>query len=403
MQKLDDMTLLRDYAARNSEVAFEELVSRRIGFVYSAALRQVNDPHLAQEITQAVFVILAQKAHRISKESNLAGWLFKTTRFVALAQRRASAMRRQHEQEFQMQADIFDAAPDPVWALISPYLDEALMCLGAKDRQTVLLHYFDKKSFAEVGALLGMSEVAARKRSDRALDKLRTFLSKRAVASTAAAIAMAIGANSVHAAPVGMAATISATAIKGSAVAGSTLALVKGALELMAWAKAKTAIVVSAGVLLAAGTASVTVKEIEHYRENSIDAPVAALENETLDQSFENLLTNRQFELGRGNYQTGLEEILSSRRAVKVLQTLEGMPQTDRIEQCRELFRRAMQQDRELYDDYFRSREEPGFSAPSRLIPRWAIGLAMLATAETGHAIFSQSSSGGSMSFTRTS
>ena len=70
MQAMDDMALLREYAARNSEAAFEELVTRRIGFVYSAALRQVRDPHLAEEITQAVFIILAQKAGKISGQNH---------------------------------------------------------------------------------------------------------------------------------------------------------------------------------------------------------------------------------------------------------------------------------------------------------------------------------------------
>ena len=93
MQAMDDMALLREYAARHSEAAFEELVSRRIGFVYSAALRQVRDPHLAEEVTQAVFIILAQKAGKISDKTILTGWLFKTTRFAALAQIRAAAKR----------------------------------------------------------------------------------------------------------------------------------------------------------------------------------------------------------------------------------------------------------------------------------------------------------------------
>jgi hypothetical protein len=61
MQAMDDMALLREYAASNSETAFAELVSRRVGFVYSSALRQVRDPLMAGEITQAVFIILAQK------------------------------------------------------------------------------------------------------------------------------------------------------------------------------------------------------------------------------------------------------------------------------------------------------------------------------------------------------
>src|SRR5664280_2198973 len=130
MQSMDDLTLLREYAARNSEAAFEELVSRRAGFVYSAALRQVRDPHLAQEITQAVFIILAQKAGRISDKTNLTGWLFKTTRYAALAQTRDLVKRQRRELEVFMQSEIQQTAPDPLWEQMSPLLDEALATLG---------------------------------------------------------------------------------------------------------------------------------------------------------------------------------------------------------------------------------------------------------------------------------
>src|SRR5690348_10716815 len=139
MQQLDDMALLREYATRNSEAAFETLVSRRVHFVYSAAMRQARDPHLAEEITQAVFIILAQKAGKISDKTILTGWLFKTTRFAALAQTRAVIKRKQREQEAQMQSQIEPSAPDLLWEQMSPLLDEALAQLGEKDRQAVLL------------------------------------------------------------------------------------------------------------------------------------------------------------------------------------------------------------------------------------------------------------------------
>jgi DNA-directed RNA polymerase specialized sigma24 family protein len=93
------MALLREYATGASEAAFETLVSRRVNFVYSAALRQVRDPELAGEITQAVFTILARKAGRISGRTILSGWLFKTTRFAARAELRNAALRRRREQE----------------------------------------------------------------------------------------------------------------------------------------------------------------------------------------------------------------------------------------------------------------------------------------------------------------
>jgi RNA polymerase sigma factor (sigma-70 family) len=240
MQAMDDMALLREYATGNSETAFETLVSRRVGFVYSAALRQVRDPHLAEEVTQAVFIILAQKAGRISGKTILAGWLFRTTRFAALAQMRADAKRRRREQEANMQSEIQPTAPDLFWEQMSPLLDEALATLGETDRQAVLLRFFENKSLAEVGKPLGTGEDTARKRVSRALEKLHRYFSKRGVSSTTAIIAGAISANSVQAAPVALAKSVTAVAMaKGAAASGSTLTLIKGALKIMAWTKAE--------------------------------------------------------------------------------------------------------------------------------------------------------------------
>jgi RNA polymerase sigma factor (sigma-70 family) len=258
MQAMDDMVLLREYATSNSEAAFETLVSRRVGFVYSAALRQVRDPHLAEEITQAVFIILAQKAGRISEKTILTGWLFKTTRFAALAQMRADAKRRQREQEAQMQSELQTTTPDPLWEQMSPLLDEALATLGETDRQAVLLRFFENKSLAEVGSHLGTGEDTVRKRIVRALKKLHRYFNKRGISSTTAIIAGAISANSVQAAPVALAKLVTAVAVvKGSIAAVSTLSLVKGTMKIMTWMKLKIAVCVGATAMLVGGVATV--------------------------------------------------------------------------------------------------------------------------------------------------
>jgi len=138
--------------------------------------------------------------------------------------------------------------------------------LAAADRALLVLRFYEKKSGSEAAALLGMREDAAHKRVARAIEKLRKFFAQRGVMLSGAAIAVAVSANSVQAAPVGLAATISATFVKSSVVAASTLTLAKGALKLMAWAKAKTAIVVGVGVLLVAGTTTITVKQIATHK-----------------------------------------------------------------------------------------------------------------------------------------
>jgi RNA polymerase sigma factor (sigma-70 family) len=292
MQAMDDMALLRDYAANNSETAFAELVSRRVNFVYSAALRQVRDPHLAGEITQAVFIIVAQKAGRISDKTILTGWFFRTTRFAALAQMRAEAKRSLRtaivEKELQMQTENSSAVSDGLWNQMSPLLDEALATLGEKDRQAVLLRFFENKSLAEVGNKLGMGEDTARKRVSRALEKLNRYFAKRGVNSTAETIAGAISTNSVQAVPMALAKSVTAVAIaKGAAASASTLTLIKGALKIMAWTKAKTAVVAGAVLILAAGTTTVIVKNSGHHSQVKLQP------NPTAEESFQRESTVR--------------------------------------------------------------------------------------------------------------
>ena len=161
-----------------------------------------------------------------------------------------------------MQSLLNDPDTTETWTRIAPLLDDALDKLGAKDRDALALRFFENKSLAEVGAALGASEDAAKMRVNRALEKLRKTFTKRGVTLSAALIAGAVSANSVQAAPVSLAKTISVVAFaKGAAAGGSTLALVKGALKLMAWTKAKMVVAIGVTVLLTVGTVTVVVEK----------------------------------------------------------------------------------------------------------------------------------------------
>jgi RNA polymerase sigma factor (sigma-70 family) len=264
MPDVDDITLLREYADGHSESAFAGIVDRHINLVYSVALRYVGTAPDAQDVTQAVFIVLAQKATGLRQRTALTGWLYETTRFTAMNFLTSKIRRQAREQKAYMQSTLNDSDSDNFWRQLAPLLEEAMTRLSEKERTLVALRFFENKSAAETAVLMGIQEWAAHKRAARAMEKLRRFFLKRGIASTTATLAGVISANSVQAAPGMLAKAVTATAFtKGAMASTSTLTLVKGTLKIMAWSKANTLLIASLVVLLAVGTTTVTVEEIK--------------------------------------------------------------------------------------------------------------------------------------------
>lgn len=249
----DDMELVRAYAKHGAEEAFATLVSRHVNLVYSVALHQLRDPHLAEEVAQATFIILARKAGSLGPKTILPAWLCRTAQYAAADALRAQRRRQNREQEAYMQSSLNQTEPDPApWQEIAPLLNAAMAELGGKYHSAVVLRFFEGKDLKQVGAELGVDERTAQTRVRRAVEQLRKFFVKRGIALSATVIAGAISANAVQAAPPMLSKTATAIALgKGAAASTSTLTLIKGALKLMAWSKAKTTVIAGVVILLA--------------------------------------------------------------------------------------------------------------------------------------------------------
>jgi RNA polymerase sigma factor (sigma-70 family) len=215
-----DSEMLDAYAVDGSETAFGQLVRRHLALVYSAALRQLGgDCAAAEDVAQLVFAALARDADRLRKRGSLAGWLHTTTRYQAINVRRSDERRLLRETTALAMNPTDDTA---AWEEMSPILDTALHELPETDREAVLLRFFEKLSLGEVGSRLGVGEDAARKRVDRALDKLRGLLAKRGVTSaTAAALAALLIDRASASPPVQLAAEVTGAALKAAATAVS--------------------------------------------------------------------------------------------------------------------------------------------------------------------------------------
>ncbi len=250
MSTNSDAELLREYAGKRSEEAFAEIVRRHINLVYSTSLRRVNDPHLAEDVTQSVFFVLAKKAGRISGSTVLAGWLYQTARFISADAIKMKMRRQYHEQAAAtLRAE---SSGDEIWPKISPLLESAMDGLGSRDRNLILLRFFEGLEIGEIATAVGVPANTVSKQLQRALERLRQYFSERGVATPTVAIGPAMTAGAAQQAPAALTAACVGQASGASAI---TLSLAHGAMSAGSiWMKAIAGLLLG---LIVIGAASV--------------------------------------------------------------------------------------------------------------------------------------------------
>jgi RNA polymerase sigma factor (sigma-70 family) len=278
---MDDRELLQEYATSASEAAFAELVRRHLNWVHSVARRNVHDPHLASDVTQSVFVLLAKKASSLRRGVVLTGWLFRTTRFIALRARRDESRRKNREQRVSaMMSTNLSDDDQRTWNRVSEDLDQAVASLSERDRSAILLRFYEARSVRDVGGGLGISEDAAKKRIGRAVEKMRKFLLKRGVSVAGVGLIALLSEKTVESAPATLGASVLRTVRLATSGPGPVPELVHQILEarrMLAWKVAGAIAVVS----VAAG---LTALRITTRSEPAGPAPMTSVSVATTDQ-----------------------------------------------------------------------------------------------------------------------
>jgi len=287
---LDDAELLRLFADEKSETAFGEFVGRHVNFVYATALRYVGrDAHHAADVSQYVFTVAAREAGSLARHNALKAWLYTVARNASANVIRAERLRQIREREAQTMQEVSHPTPAENPDDLRTVLDQALGVLSERDQQAVFLRFFEGREYPEIGARFSVSADAARLRIERALEKMKTVLSRRGVASTTAALTGALMMEAAVMAPARLTGSLTGAAIAGAtAKSGATVIL-----SLMGRIK-----IGIASALAVAGLATVVVEaranralhaEIESLQVTNVDTVRARNEERQLNAELQKL------------------------------------------------------------------------------------------------------------------
>ncbi len=254
---MDDTELLQRYVSTGCQEAFGQLVGRHIDFVYASARRMTRDAHLAEDVTQGVFIVLARKAGHVRCGAVLPAWLHSTARNVSSNILSVQSRRRHHEEKAAAMKPVVRDDSSSFQGddeALSAALDDALGRLGTSDRGAVVMRYLQGKSIRDVAAAMHVSDDAAQKRVSRAVARMRDYFAHRGLTLDESGMISGLSRQTAQVAPAALASMVTT---KSLASAGGSAGWAAHCLSRMA--SLKVAAACAATVAIVATVATVTI------------------------------------------------------------------------------------------------------------------------------------------------
>ncbi len=259
---MTDVQLLNLHRS-GDESAFPDLVRRHLPWVFGVARRRLRDSHMAEDVAQAVFILLHRKAPAFDADGAMINWLHKAAWYASENVIRQERRRKCRETEAAMLHT--NQIPSDEWSELAPILDDLIEKLSHTDREAILLRYYRDLTFAEVGEQIGSSEEAARKRVERAVEKLKRFVEQRGLTVASGALALTLSDQIRIQPPAGLISTSTTIASANSAISTSSQLIAKGASTLMFTATSKL-IATAAAVILVLGAGALGLTKSHNAR-----------------------------------------------------------------------------------------------------------------------------------------